>query len=189
LGDAMLETPVLALATGGWITLGLLAAFAVVGLLALLASSGEVDRHGERARYVFGVGKFPELRRLPEIRDIPATPDPLGAEELRKLGKKADSIDGLQTTRYRLEEGVSRPWELSADLPDSVVAIEIEREHGHAWVTREGHLTTEPPLTTEEEEVFGDLLSEIEDRHELRADRRTWAHSAESPEAVNARRV
>lgn len=185
----MLEASVLALATGGWITIGLLLAFTVVGLLALLASSGEEAHHAERARYVFGVGKFPELRELPQIRDIPATPDPLGAEGLRKLGKKADAKAGLQTVRYQLPEG-GRPWELSADIPDTVTAIEIEREEGGlAWVTAEGHLTTEPPLTEAEQEVFGDLLAELEDRAELRADRRTWAHSAESPEAINTKRV
>lgn len=184
----MLETPVLALATGAWITLGLLVAFTVIGLGTLAASSGEAARQVDRKRYVFGLGKFPELRELPQIRDIPATPDPLGAEGLRKLGKKADAEAGLQTTRYRIGEG-NRPWELSADIPDDVEAIEIQRGKGFAWVTAEGHLTAEPPLTEDEQELFGDLLGELEDRHELRADRRTWAHSADSPEAINARRV
>jgi len=186
----MLEIPVLALSTGAGTMLGLIGALTVIGLFALATSKGEEATHGERARYVFGVGKFPELRRLPQIRDIPATPDPLEAEGLRKLGKKADSQAGLTTTRYGLPEDISRPWELSDDIPDSVEAIEIERESGgKAWFTAEGHLTTEPPLTEAERETFSQLLYDLEDRPDLRADRRTWAHSADSPEAINACRV
>ncbi|PSG96526.1 hypothetical protein BRD56_10165 [Thermoplasmatales archaeon SW_10_69_26] len=185
----MLETPVLALTMGTWTMLGLLGVFALVGLVALTSKGHDpAASHGERRRYVFGLGKYPRLHALPELRDLPATVEPLGPEGLRKLGKKADATTGLTTTKYRIPEG-RRPWQLSADIPDTVEAIEIEREGGRLWFTADGHLTAEPPLTEDELDTVGDLLYDVEDRPDLRADRRTWAHSVESPEKINAKRV
>lgn len=187
----MLETPVLWLTMGGWTALGLLVAVTLVGLLAMAASSREEKAHTVKAAgYIFGLGKHPRLLRLPELKAIPATPDDIGPDGLRRLGKKADATAGLATSRYELAAGTRRPWELSADIPDSVQAIEIEREAGGTvWVTREGKITALPALREDEiasiEALFTDLLAD----HRLRADRRTWAHSADSPEAINARRV
>lgn len=186
----MLETPVLFLSTGAWTTLGLFAVFTVVGLAALLGTSSQPPEDEGMTRYVFGLGKIPHLHELPENRNLPATPDPLEAEGLRKVGKKADSVSGFTTSRYRLASGIRRPWELSDDIPDTVAVIEIDREGGgHIWVSDDGDVAASPPLSVEETEQLEEVLREVIDPPELRADRRTWAFSAESPEAINAERV
>lgn len=187
----MLETFVLAISTGTWTMLGLIAGFAILGLIALgLNESESDDETGEAVRYIFGLGKIPRLRKLPENRDIPATPEDLGPSGLRSIGKTADSTAGLDTSRYRLASGIRRPWDLSGDIPDTVEAIEIEREGGgRIWITVEGHVTAQPALDEAETEALEDILGDELDRHELRADRRTWSHSTESAEAVNAKRV
>ncbi len=187
----MLETPTLVLTTGEWTAIGVLVALTAFGLLALVGSSKtERPERREAARYIFGLGKFPRLLRLPELRDVPATPDELTADELQRLAKNADAMPGLSTRRYQLEAGVRRPWELSVDIPETLEAIEILREEGGTvWVTDEGHIEARPPLSEAETEQFEALFADLLEEHELRADRRTWAHSAKSPEAINAERV
>lgn len=186
----MLEIPVLFLSTGAWTAIGVLVAFTVVGLAALAGTSTEPREDEGMTRYVFGLGKIPRLRELPENRNLPATPKPLEAAGLRTVGKKADSVTGFTTSRYSLISGIRRPWELSDDLPDTVETIEIDREGGgHIWVSADGDVAARPKLTEEETEGLEEVLREVIDPPELRADRRTWAFSAESPEAVNAERV
>lgn len=186
----MLSTPVLLLSTGAWTAIGLLVAFTVIGLLALAGTSTDHEEDAEATRYIFGLGKIPHLRVLPENRNIPATPEPLGPDGLRTVGKKADAADGFKTKRYRLSSGIRRPWDLSSDIPDSVEAIEIERdEGGHIWITAEGDVVARPALSVDETAQLEDVLHTVLDAPELRADRRTWAFSAESPEAINAKRV
>lgn len=186
----MLATPVLALTTGATIALSLIGGFTLLGLIALGLTHVEHDEEAEVVGYIFGLGKIPRLRVLPEKRNVPATPEPLGSDGLRKVGKNADGTTGFSTERYRLSSGIRRPWKLSADIPDDLEAIEITREAGgKVWVTAQGHLSAAPALDEEETEALEEVLGDVIDPHALRADRRTWSHSTESAEAVNAKRV
>lgn len=187
----MFELPVLALTTGAWAALVVLVGFTVVALLAVSTTKAESETSsGETAGYIFGLGKIPRLRRLPERRDVPATPKPLEPEGLRTLGKKLDASTRFDTDRYRMASGVRRPWELSDDVPDSIEALEVQRSSGGVVLfTREGHIMAQPPLSDDEIEELEDIVRDVMDRPGLRADRRTWAESAESPEAINAKRV
>jgi hypothetical protein len=185
----MLEPVVLATGTGVWITLGLIGAFAVVGLAALARTRAPRQDTDDRVRYVFGLGKHPRLLELPDARDLPATPEPLGGDGLRDLAADADSKTAFTVTRYRLPDGRTAPYELSDGLPDDITEVELELEDVRVVVDDEGEIAASRRLTGDELEELGGLLDAQFEGEPPRADRRTWSPPDHEPEDANAHRV
>lgn len=185
----MLPSILLALGTGTWVMLGLIGALLLVGVLAVASTETETPGEGSDTRYVFGLGKHPRLVPLPQIRDLPATPEDLGGAGLRKLASKADAKTSYRPVEYRLPDGRERPYELSEDLPEGTEEIRLQREDLIVRIDSEGLLTASRPLRQEERTELEEVLLEVVGEAELRADRREWDAPSHTAEAANARRA
>lgn len=178
-----------ALSTGTWSLLGLIGAFTLLGLAALMREPRTAPQQDEATRYTFGLGLNPRLVALPEARDIPATHDPLGDKGLRSLASDAGAKTGFTTGRYRLPDGQRRPYELSEDLPDGIEAIELLHEDLTVWLDRDGTLTASRPLEDEQRRQLEALLEDVETHGDLRADRREWDAASHTARDANRHRV
>lgn len=185
----MLEPIVLAVSTGTWITLGIIGALLVLGLIALAASGSEPRGVDTEVVYVFGLSKYPRLVPLPQARDLPATLDPLEGQGLRDLASDAGAKSGFETDRYELPDGRKRPYELSEDLPDGIQAIELTRDGLRVRIDRDGEVRANRSLDEEERIELEDLLLDVVGEADARADRRTWAPPAHTPEEANVKRA
>lgn len=180
---------VLAVSTGTWAMLAIVGVLLLVGLIAV-ARTEETPREDETVTvYVFGLGKHPRLVRLPEARDLPATPEPLEGDGLRALANDAVSKTSFRTTEYRLQDGRTRPFELSEDLPRSITEIELARGELTVRVDRDGRIEASRPLEPGEREALEELFVDIVGEAQARADRRTWDTTTHSAREANTRRV
>lgn len=185
----MLPTTVLAVTSGAWLTLGLIAAFGLVGLIALLRTPDVKARAHAGVRYVFGLGKHPRLVHVPGNRDVPATPEPLGGKGLRSLAADAGAKSRFTTERYRLEDGRTAPYELSEDIPETITEIELAHEDARVWIGRDGELDASRRLTEAELSDLEVLLQGVQGESAVRADRRTWSPGAHSAADANRERA
>lgn len=186
----MLASIVLALTTGTAVTLGILALFALIGLIAIARTDPPegIDEDFQAARYVFGLGKNPRLRRVPGDRDVPATPKPLGGPGLKDLAADASTRTRFTVNRYRLPDGRTAPYDLSEDLPQDIRAVEFEMEDVRVWIDNDGEVSASRALDQEELEELETLLEDQVATHP-RADRRNWSPPQHSPGDANRARV
>lgn len=184
----MLPT-VLAVTTGQWVMLGLLAAFGLVGLVALARTPNPEATVRGGARYVFSLGKHPRLVHVHGNRDLPATPQPLEGKGLRSLAADAGAKSRFTTQRYRLPDGRTAPYELSEDLPSGITEIELRHEDAHVWVDSDGLLTASRRLTDAELRDLEGLLQGVLGESAVRADRRTWSPPEHTPGEANRQRA
>ncbi len=186
----MLSTIVLAVGTGTWAMLGILALFTVVGGIALATTNPPrgIDEEHQGIRYVFGLGKHPRLHHVPGDRDIPATPRPLGGPGLKDVAADASTRTRFTVDRYRLPDGRTAPYDLSEDLPDDIRAVELVLGEARVWIDNDGLISASRPLTEDELAQLETLLEDQVSSH-LRADRRTWSPPQHTAQEANRARV
>jgi hypothetical protein len=180
---------VIAAGTGTWTALGVLGGFTLVGLTALGLTKGSTTTPTRSTRYVMGVGKHPRLVELPENRDIPATNVRLGSEGVKQLASKSSKTDAFTPDVYERADRTRSPYELSDDLPDDTRKIVFDREEGTLTVDDNGDVIAAPKLTTDERHALEEMIFEVLDEGQARADLRTWSHTTEDTETINAKRV
>lgn len=184
----MLPLALLQTGTGTWALVGLLAAFALIGLVALLRSGPPKASTHQGIHYVYGLGKHPRLHIVPGQREIPATMEPLGGDGLRRLAADADAKTRFTVDRYKLPDGRRAPYKLSEDIPQGIQSVEFTLEDVHVWINRDGELSASRVLNEDERIELETLLEDHVD-WPPRADRRTWSPPQHSPKEANRQRA
>lgn len=168
--------------------LGILALFALIGVIALARSGTTQPSKHEGVHYVYGLGKFPRLVMVPGLREIPATMEPLGGDGLRRLASDADSKSRFAVDRYKLPDGRRAPYKLSEDLPEGIQSVEFTLDDVRVWINQDGEVSASRELTEDERLELENLLQDHVPSPP-RADRRTWAPPQHSPKEANRQRA